>query len=191
MKPYFVMSNSDAIAAGYIAADELDDAGYSVFRRRPDGAPELIGSDGGEPEDQILIRDWDWVVTALNAEAERAEAINGHSSSITDDMLMSVLTTWDYRRNVDTTGGRAANSAAIRMLRKLFAAAANEAGRRGEKQTALLRGLPLPKDVELLIARAKAWHEWRSGYGGLNVHATESDLFDAVEALVADKETSK
>jgi len=69
------------------------------------------------------------------------------------------------------------------MLRKLFAAAANEANRRGEEQTALLRGLPLPKDVELLIARAKAWHEWRSGYGGLNVHATESDLFDAVEAL--------
>lgn len=34
-----------------------------------------------------------------------------------------------------------------------------------------------------LIEAAKAWHEWRAGYGGLKVHATESDLFDAVEAL--------
>ena len=58
-----------------------------------------------------------------------------------------------------------------------------EAYKRGAAQSELLRRLPLPQDVELLIARAKAWHEWRAGYGGLKVHATESDLFDAVEAL--------
>lgn len=28
--------------------------------------PRIIGSDGGEPEDQRLYRDWAWVVPALN-----------------------------------------------------------------------------------------------------------------------------
>ena len=27
---------------------------------------EWVGSDGGEPEDQSLVRDWDWVATKLN-----------------------------------------------------------------------------------------------------------------------------
>ena len=26
---------------------------------------EIIGWDGGEPEDQVLVRDWDWVADAL------------------------------------------------------------------------------------------------------------------------------
>jgi len=28
--------------------------------------PKILGSDGGEPEDQRLYRDWAWVVPALN-----------------------------------------------------------------------------------------------------------------------------
>jgi hypothetical protein len=32
-----------------------------------------VGRDGGEPEDQTLSRDWDWVVSALNKVAEEAE----------------------------------------------------------------------------------------------------------------------
>jgi hypothetical protein len=28
---------------------------------------EEVGRDGGEPEDQSLVRDWEWVVHALNA----------------------------------------------------------------------------------------------------------------------------
>ena len=26
----------------------------------------VVGYDDGEPEDQLLVRDWDWVVVALN-----------------------------------------------------------------------------------------------------------------------------
>jgi hypothetical protein len=38
-----------------------------VFRCE-DGVPvELLGSDGGEPEDQTLGRDWSWVAPALQA----------------------------------------------------------------------------------------------------------------------------
>lgn len=33
-----------------------------------DGVPKTVwGWDGGEPEDQILYRDWSWVETAMNA----------------------------------------------------------------------------------------------------------------------------
>lgn len=36
--------------------------------RCEDGVPvELIGTDGGEPEDQTLGRDWKWVAPALRA----------------------------------------------------------------------------------------------------------------------------
>lgn len=34
------------------------------------GTPEMVGSDGGEPEDQRLYRDFKWVVPALNAAFE-------------------------------------------------------------------------------------------------------------------------
>lgn len=36
--------------------------------RCEDGVPvEFIGRDGGEPEDQTLVRDWAWVASALQA----------------------------------------------------------------------------------------------------------------------------
>lgn len=44
-----------------------EDLGYwwGVWRCE-DGVPiECVGTDGGEPEDQILIRDWRWVPHAL------------------------------------------------------------------------------------------------------------------------------
>lgn len=46
-----------------------------------DDRGELIGADGGEPEDQLLVRDWSWVVEALNAAYARgrrdcAELVN-------------------------------------------------------------------------------------------------------------------
>ena len=44
-----------------------DDWHCGVFRCDLNGKPiQLIGSDGGEPEDQTLGRDWRWVTRALN-----------------------------------------------------------------------------------------------------------------------------
>lgn len=47
----------------------INDSGgfrYHVVEFPPGDQPHIIGSDGGEPEDQLLVRDWDWVVVALN-----------------------------------------------------------------------------------------------------------------------------
>ena len=44
-----------------------DDYINGVFLCDNDGKPiKLVGTDGGEPEDQTLTRDWSWVVVALN-----------------------------------------------------------------------------------------------------------------------------
>lgn len=50
----------------------FDGEGYHAVYRLEDGKPvEFIGSDGGEPEDQTLTRDWDWVAPALQAAYDR------------------------------------------------------------------------------------------------------------------------
>ena len=48
--------------------DDYHDDGTSIVYRFEDGAPvAVIGTDGGEPEDQSLYRDWRWVPLALQA----------------------------------------------------------------------------------------------------------------------------
>jgi hypothetical protein len=47
--------------------DAYESNHWGVFRLA-DGVPvELLGTDGGEPEDQTLARDWAWVTGALTA----------------------------------------------------------------------------------------------------------------------------
>ena len=58
---FVIKANADLVAAGFIVDD---DEGWSVFDSLTN---RVIGSDGGEPEDQLLIRDWKWVIEALNA----------------------------------------------------------------------------------------------------------------------------
>lgn len=40
---------------------------FGVWRCERGVPVELIGEDGGEPEDQVLVRGWDWVAPALQA----------------------------------------------------------------------------------------------------------------------------
>lgn len=47
----------------YIDREAEDDCWIVVDR----STGEEIGRDGGEPEDQLLVRDWQWVAEALNA----------------------------------------------------------------------------------------------------------------------------
>lgn len=68
---YAVVGGDDARAAKMEQADDVD--GWAIYRFEPDKAPSFIGCDGGEPEDQLLCRDWAWVAHALNAEAARAQ----------------------------------------------------------------------------------------------------------------------
>jgi hypothetical protein len=84
---YFMLSNESALHAGHFASREAAESlvgidaleyGFSIFRQGADGTIQLIGSDGGEPEDQTLTRDWSWVVGALN---------EAYAQGITDGIL--------------------------------------------------------------------------------------------------------
>jgi hypothetical protein len=68
---YQVIGLDEATELG-IYDDVLDDwAPGSGIWRCEDGRPvELIGEDGGEPEDQVLYRAWAWVAPALKAAYE-------------------------------------------------------------------------------------------------------------------------
>jgi len=73
--PYRIFTLRDAKAAGCNDPDlearfeymEEYDYTSGVFLCDAQGNPKkLIGTDGGEPEDQTLGRDWNWVMDALN-----------------------------------------------------------------------------------------------------------------------------
>ena len=69
MTKYEVIALKDAQARGLegsSAGCNPDNTFALVYRVSSDGTHEFIGADGGEPEDQLLGRDWDWVVSALN-----------------------------------------------------------------------------------------------------------------------------
>lgn len=69
---YEVASLSDARERGwpyFYAWDAAGDItfGWGVWRCEDGVGVEIIGEDGGEPEDQILVRDWSWVAPAIQA----------------------------------------------------------------------------------------------------------------------------
>jgi len=46
--------------------DDLPEDCFAVVLLEGERVVQLIGWDGGEPEDQLLCRDWSWVVVALD-----------------------------------------------------------------------------------------------------------------------------
>lgn len=42
----------------------------------------VVGSDGGEPEDQLLVRDWSWVVEELNALASALTVVRSERDQL-------------------------------------------------------------------------------------------------------------
>src|SRR3990167_3321539 len=71
LSPRFVVESFDeAKKCGWLSVDQPsgrneDYCTCGIFDTSVD-PPMLVGSDGGEPEDQTLDRDWDWVVEELN-----------------------------------------------------------------------------------------------------------------------------
>lgn len=65
MTSYRIVSNFEAVRLGYPGSEGMDPEQNSVYRFEGDEPRELIGQDGGEPEDQVLYRDWRWVRQAL------------------------------------------------------------------------------------------------------------------------------
>lgn len=68
----FEKQRNDLSLRFYIDEQEDEDFGW-VVRDRTTG--EIVGEDGGEPEDQLLVRDWQWVASALNAVEEERRAL--------------------------------------------------------------------------------------------------------------------
>lgn len=59
----------------YLKETRYEPAGWALIDTTTN---EAVGRDGGEPEDQLLIRDWKWVPELTNALAARAEAAERH-----------------------------------------------------------------------------------------------------------------
>jgi hypothetical protein len=61
----------------YIDSVPDDEPGHyaAMYRVVDRTTGQEVGRDGGEPEDQLLCRDWRWVVDALNAVAKEADAL--------------------------------------------------------------------------------------------------------------------
>lgn len=74
MIEYNLVSVAEAIRGNLPEAEDYgsgydgyeDEYRYLLYRFEDKVPMELIGSDGGEPEDQTFSRDWAWVPRALN-----------------------------------------------------------------------------------------------------------------------------
>jgi hypothetical protein len=72
---FSIMPEDEAIKLGLVRKPNYSRQEHTlVVENLPDGSYKIIGKDGGEPEDQLLYRDWDWVVPALNAAFEAGRA---------------------------------------------------------------------------------------------------------------------
>jgi len=67
---YKTLSFENAMKLGFEDDDlkEYGDYEYrmGVFKMEGDKPVEMLGCDGGEPEDNTLYRDWSWIAGALN-----------------------------------------------------------------------------------------------------------------------------
>ncbi len=74
---YRVVDDNELLRLGMREASRWSNDHYWAVVRYEDGEPkELIGQDGDAPEDQTLVRDWDWVPQAL-ADAYKLGMKNG------------------------------------------------------------------------------------------------------------------
>jgi hypothetical protein len=79
---FCILTESDAFAAGLIPEPSNWSSVSSYVVENIDGRPaRVIGSDGGSPEDQVLLRDFAWVADALNEVAESRGAQSRPDSS--------------------------------------------------------------------------------------------------------------
>jgi hypothetical protein len=62
---YRILSTEDARAAGVAISPYADEHASHLVEFCADGSTKMLGSDGGEPEDQKLTRDGSWVPEAL------------------------------------------------------------------------------------------------------------------------------
>ena len=80
MKRFRVLDATDA--AKHFPDDDCDEGDryrrYLVEFTDDDKPARIVGSDGGEPEDQTFGRDWNWVCGELNRLADEIRSIRAH-----------------------------------------------------------------------------------------------------------------
>lgn len=64
--------------------EAYDEEWRSGFRLIDTQTGEEVGRDGGEPEDQSLVRDWAWVPERLNAAESELERRRGQVRALTE-----------------------------------------------------------------------------------------------------------
>jgi hypothetical protein len=154
---YRTMTGEQARAAG-AAPDLIDypltlDADRDAYEpdrrgvfRLADGRPvELLGTDGGEPEDQTLGRDWSWVAGALSdahvrgVNAGLQQADDGHVDTL-NAITEAAGPEWD--------GEEAIDDIAVRYVAHLVA------------EVRRLGGRLHPSDPEIITRGNQRWAHW-------------------------------
>lgn len=104
---FFVVDESEAKELlGDSFDGTYDGESWCLLEKMDDGTHRLVGMDGGEPEDQSLVRDWAWIVAELNAQAKQIEKLKRvaeaaeaaydyhgmavHSDSISDELCLAL-----------------------------------------------------------------------------------------------------
>ena len=96
-KRFQVIELRDAQKYGWPEAEEFGQAGISHYRRllyecdAEDKPVRLVGYDGGEPEDQTLSRDWEWVVVELNQLADEVCALRQNRDKEERHLMLALL----------------------------------------------------------------------------------------------------
>ena len=74
---HYKVLSTDELPKRFLEEDdpcfEEDDFRFFLVRTENNEIIEIIGTDGGEPEDQLLVRDWKWVAPALNNAYKRGQ----------------------------------------------------------------------------------------------------------------------
>ena len=76
---YVVLDNDAAAERTGTERRWLREFGWSIVDTADN---TIVASDGGEPEDQLLVRDWSWVVKSLNADEARIAALRAENAAL-------------------------------------------------------------------------------------------------------------
>jgi hypothetical protein len=57
----------------------VEDRYHELIRIEDDGSESCLGCDHGEPEDNLFLRDWEWVPRELNALADQIRELKAEN----------------------------------------------------------------------------------------------------------------
>lgn len=76
--------NAARFAVKYVEETKYERGGWALIDTT---TGTVVGRDGGEPEDQLLVRDWSWVQDLANALAAESTALRAALKAIAAEIL--------------------------------------------------------------------------------------------------------